>query len=63
MKTLSVYASNSVFRYPSLFHDFNYTCEDDKILRVFERAVTTGEEWEHAVFKEWSYYIIEGDNE
>ena len=63
MKTLCVYSSNSVFKFPEIFHRFNYTCKEDKILRVFEREVDSGQEWEHAVFKEWSYYLIEGEIE
>lgn len=63
MKTLSVYAKESVFKYPYLFEDFTYVCDDDKILRVCGRDRETGHEWEHAVFNMWDYYLIEKDNE
>ena len=63
MKTLIVYAKESVFKYPYLFEDFTYICDDDKLLRVFFRDRDNGHEMEHAVFNDWDYYVIEKDNE
>lgn len=63
MKMLCVYTNNSIFKFPGVFYEFNYTCGEDNILKVFKRELDTGNEWEHAVFKEWNYYLIEEGHE
>jgi len=63
MKILCVYTPNSVFKFPELYDKFHHTLEENNILWVYAREPHTGEEWAHAVFKEWSHYIIEGEHE
>ena len=65
MKTLVVYIKDSVFKYPNLFQDFSCELHDQTgILRVIK--LTREEQYvesEHAVFRNWDYYLIEEDHE
>jgi hypothetical protein len=62
MKTLIVYTKDSFYKYPDLFTLHCYEITEDKILKVSRRDLTTGEERENAVFKEWDYFVIEEGN-
>ena len=65
MKILVVYAANSVFKYPNLFNDFIYELDSNNgILRVsIVSREDQYEEHEHAVFRNWDYYLVEQETE
>ncbi len=59
MKTLIVYANDSVYKYNDLYLLHCYEIDENKILKVTRRNLQTGEERDFACFKEWDYFIIE----
>ena len=63
MKTLTIYSKDSFYKYPGIFEDYTYLCNEKNMLMVYERDRITGDETTHAVFKEWDYYLIEKDGE
>ena len=63
MKTLVVYSKESFFRFPDLYKLYNYIYELDGALIVYTRCPSNGEEDEHAVFRNWDYYMIERDED
>lgn len=59
MKTLTIYIKDSIFKYHNIYRDYTHICGEDNILRVFKRNTINGEEDEHAIFREWDYYLLE----
>lgn len=63
MKTLIVYSTNSVFKYPRLYEEFMYNIADNKALIIYKRNPINGEEDEASVFMKWDYFLIEEEKD
>jgi len=61
MKTLIVYHNDSVNRFVSLYRDHTFNVNEEGLITVMRRNPADGEEHVCASFRNWDYYIIEGN--
>jgi hypothetical protein len=63
MKTLTIYISNSFFKYEGIYGEHRYEVTELKHLQIFKCDKYSGEENLVSYFKNWDYFIIEETND
>lgn len=61
MKTLILHYDGSYHKFENIYDKLQFEIKEDKILYIYLRDPTSGEELLHACFKKWDYFIIEED--